>query len=357
MRVVLVWATLTSVASGIAGGQELSVLLGGSHARYANSVEGTAALAAARLQVLSSRAVGVLDGSFSQFTTGEWATQFYAYGSAMLPLTGNFGIGVLGNGRLNNFEGGLRSGIGTLGPRIGITAGRTFVTLNGLFGGVRSVDQIAAGVLTATMQIETLIGRHIAIQAGVNGTTSDTTEYVDAVGGIRFVSPKILFSLTGGLRAGDLADDPWGQFRVDYTPSWRFTFEGAAGRYPQDLVGFTDGIFASLGIRVRIAGPSSTRRAPALTPVISERMADGRQRIAIRYKAPGERLAIAGDWNDWTPLPLVRGPGDTWVLTVRLPPGLYRFSLVVDGDRWVVPEGVALVADDFGGQVGLLLVR
>jgi hypothetical protein len=39
-----------------------------------------------------------------------------------------------------------------------------------------------------------------------------------------------------------------------------------------------------------------------------------------------------------------------------LGPGAYRFSLILDGEHWVVPEGVPMLPDDFGGEVGLLLV-
>jgi hypothetical protein len=39
-----------------------------------------------------------------------------------------------------------------------------------------------------------------------------------------------------------------------------------------------------------------------------------------------------------------------------LAPGTYRFTLVVDGTRWMVPAGIATVPDDMGGEQGLLIV-
>jgi hypothetical protein len=41
---------------------------------------------------------------------------------------------------------------------------------------------------------------------------------------------------------------------------------------------------------------------------------------------------------------------------VALPPGVYRFNLIVDGERWIVPEGVTAVDDGYGGKTCLLVV-
>jgi hypothetical protein len=35
---------------------------------------------------------------------------------------------------------------------------------------------------------------------------------------------------------------------------------------------------------------------------------------------------------------------------------VYHFSLIVD-EAWIVPDGVATLPDDFGGQVGLLVIN
>jgi hypothetical protein len=67
-------------------------------------------------------------------------------------------------------------------------------------------------------------------------------------------------------------------------------------------------------------------------------------------------VAIAGNWNAWTPKPL-RGLGDDiWEATLQLAPGVYYFNLVVDGDEWVVPGGVATVPDGMGGVMAVLNV-
>ena len=67
-------------------------------------------------------------------------------------------------------------------------------------------------------------------------------------------------------------------------------------------------------------------------------------------------MAIAGNWNAWTPV-LLRGLGqDVWEAALVLAPGTYYFNLVVDGTEWVVPGGVAVVSDGMGGLVAVLTV-
>jgi hypothetical protein len=92
-------------------------------------------------------------------------------------------------------------------------------------------------------------------------------------------------------------------------------------------------------------------------PLVVEPLGGGQLRVSITYDEPVERLEIAGDWNDWMPLPLTRGRAGRWWFEVRLDPGIYKFSVVVNGSEWMVPEGVATVPDDFGGTAGLLVVR
>ncbi|MEX2473249.1 MAG: glycogen-binding domain-containing protein, partial [Gemmatimonadota bacterium] len=64
-----------------------------------------------------------------------------------------------------------------------------------------------------------------------------------------------------------------------------------------------------------------------------------------------------GDWNDWTPEPLRQDAEGRWTLPAGLSPGIYRFNLRVDGMRWIVPDGVPVADDGFGGEVGILIVR
>jgi 1,4-alpha-glucan branching enzyme len=89
------------------------------------------------------------------------------------------------------------------------------------------------------------------------------------------------------------------------------------------------------GVRVRTAGVEFRTRQPDATSV-----------------------AIAGEWNGWSPTadPMVRD-GGMWIRVVALPHGEHTFMYLVDGRRWVTPEGSDGTAPDgFGGDNGTVLV-
>ena len=68
--------------------------------------------------------------------------------------------------------------------------------------------------------------------------------------------------------------------------------------------------------------------------------------------APGARsVALVGDFNDWstTATQLTRQSGDgVWWVTVKLPPGRYRYAFVVDGSTWRKDPDAFGVEDEFG---------
>jgi hypothetical protein len=66
---------------------------------------------------------------------------------------------------------------------------------------------------------------------------------------------------------------------------------------------------------------------------------------------------IAGDWNQWQPASAMRAADGLWFADVRLAPGEYRYAFKVDGQRWVVPDGVTSVDDGFGGRSAIISIR
>ncbi len=78
--------------------------------------------------------------------------------------------------------------------------------------------------------------------------------------------------------------------------------------------------------------------------------------VSLRFAPHAERLAIAGDWNDWTAVAMRREGRGRWTVELPLAPGVYRYALLVDGRAWAVPDGVPSLPDDFGGRVGVLVV-
>lgn len=142
------------------------------------------------------------------------------------------------------------------------------------------------------------------------------------------------------------------------TAAWwvtpRIAVVGGAGTYPADLLeALPGGRYVSVGVRFASRRPSVPVVRPLGRPVYEREGSDG----TLRFPVPrATRVEIAGDWNDWRRTPLERDADGRWILRVRLRPGVYRFNLIVDGDRWIVPEGVPAVDDGFGGKTGILIV-
>jgi hypothetical protein len=136
--------------------------------------------------------------------------------------------------------------------------------------------------------------------------------------------------------------------------------EASGGSYLADpYQGLPRAGFFAAGIRLFTSRRALKAAAPAppqpvLQALIAQRRGDT---LVVRFRMPAARsVAIAGNWNAWTPAPL-RGVGeDIWEATLQLAPGVYYFNLVVDANEWVVPGGVATVPDGMGGLMAVLNV-
>jgi hypothetical protein len=356
-RVALLGATLIGLAGPLAA-QRASLLAGGVRAEYADSISGTAGFVSGRLSGSSSRAAGTIDAGFSQFTSGEWVTQLGASGSAIQPLSRNIIVGLRAVGFANTFKGGAWTGGGSAGPVFAVAPGSLLATMSVTGGQVRRTDEASLTVGTADARIRLSPSAGLSFDAGISGTTADTLRYVDAALGVTFRRPKILLAASAGARAGDLADDPWGHVRMELALTPATIVEAAVGRYPQDLAGFTKGEFATLGLRVNLtrAARADWTAQPA-PPLRVERTSGQSVRIIITLEDDVEVLELVGEWNSWTPVTMTRETTERWSIEQQLAPGVYHYALLVDGDDWTVPPGAPAVPDEFGGQVGILIVR
>lgn len=71
-----------------------------------------------------------------------------------------------------------------------------------------------------------------------------------------------------------------------------------------------------------------------------------------------ESVALVGDFTDWRTdqVKLEPAGNDEWRVTVKLPPGRYRFAYVVDGGEWRADDEAAPVLDDFGRPTSVMTV-
>ncbi len=137
--------------------------------------------------------------------------------------------------------------------------------------------------------------------------------------------------------------------------------EASGGSYLRDpfqglpRAGFVAGGIRFFTSRRALSPEAGELTTPALGPLIAEHR--GGDTVVVRFRMRAARsVAIAGNWNEWTPAPL-RGLGeDIWEAALLLQPGTYYFNLVVDDTEWVVPRGVATISDGMGGLIAVLNV-
>jgi hypothetical protein len=83
----------------------------------------------------------------------------------------------------------------------------------------------------------------------------------------------------------------------------------------------------------------------------------GAEPVEFRVTAPAQEVALVGDFNGWDPAANhLERQGSTWNLTLRLPPGRYRYAYLVDGRRWLPDPGLPAADDDFGTPTSVITV-
>jgi hypothetical protein len=337
--------------------QEASVFLGASHARYADSLSGTAGFAAVRLGTDTRLRAARLEGSYSRFANGGWALQAGGQTTVLWSVarSGRIWAGIAAGAGLSDFEAGTASGTAAGGPLMVWRVKSSYLSLGGTGGVVRRIDATWHGLGSASLRWQWVPGGPLGLDLGVSGTVADTQRFADLSSALRFSTPTAQALLVLGVRAGDLSDGLWGSAELDWSLVPALRFEAAAGRYPPDLTGFTDGLFAQAGVRLYALGTGRATAARRSAALVVEPREEGLVRVRVRLRRAVAEAAIAGEWNAWNPVPL-RREGREWVADLRLEPGIYRYAIVADG-VWTLPDGVGGMDDGFGGRVGMLAVR
>ena len=133
--------------------------------------------------------------------------------------------------------------------------------------------------------------------------------------------------------------------------------DAGAGRYASNrLTGTPGGDYFNVGLSLRF-GRGSDGAAPSLPRAAgTPRVTRGYTRLSI--DAPdATHVDVAGDFNEWTPVPATRAANGVWYADLRIAPGQYRYAFRVNGTEWRVPRGATAVDDGFGGKSAWLTVQ
>lgn len=109
------------------------------------------------------------------------------------------------------------------------------------------------------------------------------------------------------------------------------------------------------------ADPEGRRRREGTAVAAAPKVQVIREVRIFFYYPAAERVAVTGDFNGWdlqgTPLKASGKPG-LWETELRVPPGVYSYNFIVDGDLLVPdPNSPNQMPDGYGGTNSVLLVR
>jgi hypothetical protein len=217
--------------------------------------------------------------------------------------------------------------------------------------------------------------RRLALGATISRTWFADTAYLDAAASARWKDRHLQVSGSLGFRVWSqgLGDGAYGELHAT-VPLWgRLVGVASGGRYPSDPVrGVIAANYVSVGLRVNV-GPAAAA-SPALAASLAQEFeesespflgearltissSEGEMRL-IQVRAPGAAsVALTGDFTDWQSVPMLPAGNDRWVVTWRITPGMHRVNVRIDGGTWIVPRGLRVEEDEFGGAVGILVVE
>jgi len=70
--------------------------------------------------------------------------------------------------------------------------------------------------------------------------------------------------------------------------------------------------------------------------------------MVLRWSGDGEKVQVAGSWNDWKPEELIKEE-DCFILKLNLPPGKYQLKWVID-NVWKLNQDLPVVVDGEGNE-------
>jgi hypothetical protein len=80
-------------------------------------------------------------------------------------------------------------------------------------------------------------------------------------------------------------------------------------------------------------------------------------RVLVVLSLPiAKRAALASDATGWGSIELTHRADGRWEAWLEVGPGIYRMNVSLDGGAWIAPPGARVIADDFGGTVGLVVL-
>jgi hypothetical protein len=350
---LLLWLAAGRAAAQVSG----VVAAGAGTVRYGGGTSAGLAMLTPALSWVAPETAGWATGTAALLPNSDWALQ----GNGELTLASGV---IAGRWRLG---GDLTGGVTTVagGDRTGALGALGEWSLRGPGWGLAAAGGATAGWIVGSPGVAAPRVRlrgwwqraDLSLIGSIEPTRLLGAWYTDFTAGAAVHRGSVDFAATIIARASR----GWGSSAAasavaDLALSPRVGLEVSGGSALADLYqGFPRTGFATASVRIFLPARSSSGPISEARAALAHRDAD--DVVTVLFHLEADSVAVAGDWNKWTPEPLERVAPDQWRLRHRLAPGVYRFGLVLGPGLWTVPPGYPTVPDDWGGRAAVLVVQ
>jgi hypothetical protein len=224
--------------------------------------------------------------------------------------------------------------------------------------------------------------QNISLVGNVTSTWLEGQHILDLEGAARWSSQRFELEARAGTRAagagvledGTAESRTWAEASAIMRIAPRFSFLLSGGSYPSDPVRRALGAkYASAGIRLAFAGAdrSEPMTVPAqlLAAVRAHEKASTSPAARLEIERTGEKhllrvhattankIDVMGDFTDWEARSLTKTADGVWEIEIALAAGVHRLNIRIDDGEWLVPAGARPEQGDFGGMVGVVVIR
>lgn len=253
-------------------------------------------------------------------------------------------------------------------------------SLGGVFAGVSAGSVLEAGLRHSIFGVHAggfarldPLGRD-ELSMAVSYTRSEQTagdltlpRYADAIGYWTHALERFELSAGGGFRFAakhGSAAQSWASGNAVLWVLDRAAIVAAGGRALADVARGVPSV-SYLSLSVRWGNGRHIERVPM--PVRHVRTldddgslevgapADSLHTVSVRF-GTAAAVELMADFTDWEAVPMHREPGGEWRIERFIARGTHRVAIRIDGGKWIVPPNLPRVADEFGGDVGLVVV-
>jgi hypothetical protein len=351
-----------------------TVDLGVSTVRYDDFLPSGAASVSPAFVLERPRGTLSARGTYLVFESGNTNLQGSVAGSAFLSSAGRWRGEVWGSGGGSRYAEFVSFWHALGGVRVHLLRGGASAWLDASAGRTsyghrpRPVAALAAGLWTRRL------GPMLTLSAS-HSRVGDTA-YTDI--GTLARGSRASFEFEGALAARLWSRGGgrgvFGEASAVFALSQRAGIVIAGGRYPTDPIrGSIAGRYLTAGLRLRTLLPRRTPPPPVVPmPVYATAGSSGFSPhtatwleigpttdgplLLVVHASHARSVEVTGDFTDWQPVALERAGPTRWQTTLAISSGLHRINVRLDGGPWIVPGGTTRAADDYDGEIGIIVV-